>query len=310
MPKRKIFFYRVQVRSQPPAHFAEWDHQPLLTALEQLPFSASAGRYLDDDNDAQLVAFVDRNDRDIAQVRYGRSRRGALPPQEIGGQLQALHLRRGGGLCELVHMMVLKKQRLVVADFNFHGPRVTGFPRYMRQVLGEEPDVTFELLLRGDVRQQLTELGQISMLDLKIRASFADQLAELDAAGGEIGRHLKALRTVGNAEMIQIRITRGRSKSTWLAQTLKSFARKVLQMKHETVVHNAEKFEIAGANVNTGRIDTVDLLGDTYTIDREIKHAAGTLGLDVASAWAALKSAYDEAKAVLDELPTIAERRR
>ena len=66
---------------------------------------------------------------------------------------------------------------IVGAEFNFFGPRATAFPLYFETKFPSLPKFRLRPLINDDVLRHLDELGELTMLDIRIQPSEASLLA-------------------------------------------------------------------------------------------------------------------------------------
>ena len=170
---RRIFFYRIDAGVHPDTgqpRQIRFGH--VVTQLAALPFRAGTnGRYLDGDG-KQTCLWADNNESPY-RIKLAHIRRSQHPPVEIHGNFTKLELERGGGLAEITHLVIFPRG-IVGAEFNFYGPRASQLSVYIGSKLaGIVPTFRLLPLVRPDLEQALAALDDITLLDLKARASFA-----------------------------------------------------------------------------------------------------------------------------------------
>jgi hypothetical protein len=153
------------------------------------------------------------------------------------------------------------------------------------------PQLRFEPLLRKDVAEQLNRLRDIRLLQLKIRASYAQILAQADQ---DLGSAFIAAARAGEAEELEI-ILRPRPYSRGrLSGRLLSAVRHLLQ--REDLRSEVSRFIVKGFNAATERVDLVDVLSDQLIVKKQIPllEDTRTRALDPGSAYKAIEEAYGE----------------
>ena len=149
-----------------------FDPTPALQHVQHLPYDIN-GRYLDD-GEVSLCCWVDRATASH-RLRFAQIRRTGLPQLEQAGALSDLRIPTNAGLAETIHIVVFP-DNIVGADFNFFGPRLCRFSRYLKEKAPNHlPDILFQPLLRHDISRLLTKLQNIRLFHLRIRASYGSR---------------------------------------------------------------------------------------------------------------------------------------
>jgi hypothetical protein len=195
--ERNIYFYRLDTGGRNIGEPIAFDPTPILRHIDSLPF-AIPGRYAVDNDERVTSCWVDHN-KAPHRIRIGSIRRSDLPQVEQGGDLTPLRIPAGAGLVEQIHI-VFFPDGLVGSEFNFYGPRISHLGSY----LAEKSPVpgmhfAFEHLLRQDVAEQLARLEDIRLLDLRIRSSYANVIAEADH---DLGSAFKAAQRASEADEV------------------------------------------------------------------------------------------------------------
>lgn len=285
--ERKIYFYRANVGSDDGGRPLRFTPTAALQHIDGLPFSAEVGRYLDD-GDARLCCWVDSaNPRQ--HVRFGYIRRFGLPLVEQQGTLTDLSIPTNSGLAEVTHIVVFDNN-IIGADFNFYGPRISGFARYLR-ARGNRwyPDVTFEPLMRRDVTVELDRLRDITLFHLKIRAAYAATVAEADS---DLGAAFEAAARAGNAEELEL-VLRPRRYSRKPLTGMLDVVRDLV--RRPDLRTEASKFLVKGVRVDTGAVAPVDVLRDQLvTTESIMRQTERGRALDHPSAYEAIEKAFGD----------------
>ncbi len=230
---RKILFYRIDAGFHPDTgnpRVVRFGHA--ITQLNALPFaSGTNGRYLDGSG-KQICLWADKNDSPF-HLKLANIRRTQHPPVENAGTFSKLEIARGGGLAEITHMVIFPN-RICGAEFNFYGPRASQLPVYAATKLaGTVPPFRLNSLMRPDLEQRLADINDVGLLDLKIRASYAQTLTR---ANHDLGAAFQAAISLANGsdedefELTFKRKTRKgdpvRSVPRAMLQALRSLARR------------------------------------------------------------------------------------
>lgn len=286
--ERKIYFYRVDAGLDEAGRPLPFDPDPALRHITGLPFSED-GRYLVEADNNATCCWVDSTGPS-QRLRWGEIRRSGLPQVEQLGSLSDLAIPANSGLVEVTHV-VFFPHNIVGCDFNFHGPRVSRLGFYLGAKAGGKcPWVTFEPLLRQDVLEQLNRLGDVRLLELKIRASYAATVAE---ANRDLGAAFEAAARAGDAEELEIVLRPRRYSRGTISDRILNFARRLAPRADART--EASKFKVAGLNTETRRVEVVDLLRDQLIVQKQIiRQSKRGRALKSDSAYEAIETAYEE----------------
>jgi hypothetical protein len=189
----------------------------------------------------------------------------------------------------------------VGADFNFYGPRVSRLGDYLAEKARSiSSSVSFLPLLRRDVAQKLGLFQDIRLFQLKIHASYAETVRQVDRG---LGAAFAAARRAGSAVEVEIILqTKAHSHDGTLDATLLTSARQLAA--RTDLPQNAARFMVSGLDRETHKVETVDLLRDQLISKKQIvKQGPRTRALLASSAYAAIGEAYSELR---DELVSAA----
>ena len=119
------------------------------------------------------------------KITLGSIRRSDFPLVENQGELSPLEIPDKAGLVEQTHIVFLEDD-IVGCDINFYGPRISRLSFYLaEQAVGHAPEIlNFNPILRRDVYQQLKKFRALKSLNLKIRASYAETIANINDSLG------------------------------------------------------------------------------------------------------------------------------
>jgi hypothetical protein len=288
--ERKILFYEIHTGNDPSTKLPyPFNVLPALQHIETLPFT-DAGRYSRWFDGAVSAAWLDRLSPAPIRIRLGHVRRQGLPMAENAGQLSKIPLAPKGGLAEATHI-VFFPDRIIGADFNFHGPRISRLPTYLHdKAPGLLPAFSVLPLLRADVVARLRGLRDITMLRLKIKTAAVGRVPtkSLRTAFSRVSD----LAASQNIEVI-LRASREGSLGRRFRNAIRSLA------GNADFSGSAQTFKVKGRK-GDGDSDAVDVLKDHLVSTQRILVASqDTRALDPNSAYAAIEDAYAQMKADL-----------
>lgn len=286
MAIRKVHFYRVSAGVDAAGRLNPVDLQPALAAISGLGFD-TGGRYLDDADGNALCAWPTRHAGHLA-VSFGAIRRSDLPDVERAGALEPLRVPPGAGIVEQTHI-VFYPQNVVGCLFNFYGPRMSKLVHYLRQKYGATPrSLRFDPLLRTDVLEQIDRFGQIRVLQLDIRRSFADRVA---AANETLGRGLQATMEASDAEQVDVVLKPRPRRRNFLSGAITNVVR-MLAREHD-LQEEARKFKVQGVGAD-GNLEWIDVLKSRFIVEKHVDIEGRRRTVRPDSAFAAIHSAYLE----------------
>lgn len=294
MPKRRVYFYRIHSGLDAAGRPEVYDLGQAIRHINGLDFNLG-GRYIESGEDELTCCWIERGTPPY-HLTLGRIRRSSLPDVEAAGDLAPLEIPEEAGIAEQTHFVVFPDTQIVGEVFNFYGPRISALRRYLKQKFAGTPrQLNFEALLRQDVLDQLDQLGEIRVFDLRIRRSFLDQVRRVDDSLADMFETGIAL---GEAEEVEV-ILRPRAYSrTWLSRRLLGVAKRLANTAG--VREEAGRFRVTGLNVETAAMEEVDVLRDRYVVEKEIGRRPGRgRALAPRSAFRAIREAYGELR---DEL--------
>jgi hypothetical protein len=284
--ERRIYFYRIDAGTDAAGRPLSFDPLPLCVRINALPFTPE-GRYWQDGDGNATCCWVDR-DWPTHRLRFGHIRRLGLPQVERGGALSALRIPAASGLVEQVHIVFFPNQ-IIGSEFNFYAPRIPRLAQYLAAKAGDLcPGVAFEPLLRQDVAEQLSHLRDVRLMRLRIRASYAAQVARADE---DLGSAFKAAQRAGDAEELEIALKSLPHSRRPLAERLLTAVKQLASL--EDLRSEASRFEIKGLSDLTGKVEQVDILSDQLIARGQIICLdTRTRALNPESAYAAIEQAY------------------
>lgn len=261
-----------------------------------LPFqrNANPNAYLIDSNDVTAVRVSTQNPQSVsgqcAKIRYS-----ALPQVENAGSISDLQLPTGAGLYEAAHFTLFTDvtPHVLAMEFNQIAPRHTALANYLVQKLYGHPTIPldrafFSPIYRGDVIDQIMQMGKIAELELSIRR---DGISEIEAADEMLGTALRAQANYA-PEMASVGIYLKREKyarSGGGGQQLKERVGRIVQ--RFLPLFSEAKVRIESSRGDGGRLVTKDLLQDKMIHEVSItREANGTI--DSADMFEKIEQAY------------------
>lgn len=296
--KRKIFFYRVNAGFSPDTgEPRSVNFAPGLAHLQAMPYTED-GCYLADEEGKQLCCWIDKASLPH-HLKIAYIRRDLHPPVESEGMFEPLVLAQGGGLAELTHF-ILFPGGICGAEFNLYGPRASKIPFYFGAKLrGICPPFTLNPLVRPDLNARLASLTDIKLLDMKVRASYASTIQEVDEdLGGAFAATIKAVsaRPVDELELVFLRKKNKKftpqNVSASLLNALRTLAGK------PDLRDGVSKFKLTG--VQNGENRVFDILSEQFIMDKSVAPALNaSRGVDSGAMFKAIQEAYSEVESQL-----------
>ena len=300
--ERKIQFYRAQLRGEdeggdpvevedPSALFQTVADLPFLTPGPETPRT----RYLQlADGNFVAVTTVSVNRGQVRGV-IGTSRRTAQPDVETLGNLRPLNLPRDAGLFEATHFILFVHDRVLGMEYNQYGPRTGRLAQYLLDKCGDTlKRAEFLPILRGDVRERLDQIGEVSLLRLAVHrddAALTGQLHEsLPAAFRAVYHAVR--QPFGDVLEIVVRkkpYARGPGMGfPFSRQRVFNFLRRT-QTRDATVA-----FQVKARNTRTEQVEVFDLLEDRFIASARVELAGDRRrSIDSGSMFGAIDRAYE-----------------
>lgn len=282
--RRKIYFYRADVGEDAGGRPLPFIPMPALQHIGNLKFSP--GEFYLDDGDTSLCCWIDGT-VPRPRLRLAKIRRSGLPSVERQGQLSNLIIPIDSGLAEVIHIVVF--DNIVGVDFNFYGPRISRFSRYLREKgKGLCEDVAFQPLLRQNVEEELKRLAEIRVFHLQIQASYADAVSQADS---DLGASFEAARRAGNPEVLELILRPQKYSHSPLGNNILRATHRLA--RRSDLRTEALKFDVKGVNADTGAVEIVDILRDQLIATEEVllEDPRGR-AIQRQSAYSAIEKAY------------------
>lgn len=283
---RKVFFYRVAAGIDDTGRPRDFDPVPALEMVDALGFEDGA-RYLDVGDGDVSCCWVDSR-RYPQKARLARVRRRYLPQIERQGNLADLDLEPGSGLAEQTHL-VFFRYNIIGTLFNWYGPRVS----HLRHYLADRCDqsfmyLDFEALVRNDAAERLNRIGGVKALTLSVSRQHLDRVDKVPGLYDAL-----AAMPIFDADQITLELKPRRYSRDLISRNILGWVTNLMDRgdAHEW----ATIFKVQGVDRATGRLDTIDLLGDQFAVEKEIEWDPDHEGhIRDRSAYKAIIDAYGE----------------
>ncbi len=264
------------------------------------------GRYEDDLEGNVLCLFLRSGNPN--EVLFCRIRRTGLPQLENAGELSELPIPDNTGLSEAIHISFFP-ENIVGMVYNHFGPRISRLSTYLNvKSQMEIPVVTFRALLNADVSKKLDLLDDIRLFEFNVHPSYADVIRQNDNSIGDI---LDAnIRFQGPDDVVHIILKYSGSRRQIIRNKTIDIVKKLLFIDNLAIgaSNSIMRFKVRGKRIDTGRVDTIDLLGDRIISTQSIVRMSDRgRALHPDSAFQAINVAYRNVKAELDQAYSISQ---
>lgn len=290
---RKVYFFKVE-------HFAEVKESlpGAIRRIRELPFDDD-GRYrLDPITQMRLCAFPD-SDTYPLKIKFGKTRRDALPQIEHEGSLKTLELQENAGLIDISHVMIFE-DGFVAAEWNHEGPKLAQLSPYFfeKGKLNDPPK--FLSLLERDIVEVVNNIVSVRVLEVELPPDSAELAREAD---DNLYTAIKATEALGATKRIALKMTSddGAGKLRRLAQR---FAQIVRDRPHERDRFNS--LTINGYDSSSSRLRRfVDIL-ESKLVSSEVftRTSPRSRSIDSSDAYRVIERAYIENKEKLKTAAT------
>ncbi len=280
--ERKIYFYRMDSEQTFFGQPVPVDPGDIIRHIKRL--IESGEHHWTNSNFITTGCWLNR-EAPPQRLRFGTIRSSGLPHIERAGALSPIGENE---IIELVHVVFFANQ-IVGVEFNPYGPRLPRLGAYL-SATGYRPHINFLPLLEQDAARKLDKLEPIRLLQLKIRPSFAEIIAQADE---DLGSAFTAARRATEAEEIEIVLKPRAYSRRWLANRLIPIVRTLA--RREEIHDDVLRFDVKGLNIETGRVELVDVLSDQLITKKKIAlQNEDSEALESASAYEAIEEAYTE----------------
>ncbi len=299
---RDIHFYRVDIGLEPSGKPKVFNPTPVFEYIDKLGWKDEKreNRYFD--KDGKVLGCWIYSTKMPCKITLGSIRRVDLPQIETQGELSPLEIPEKSGLVEQTHI-VFFDDNIVGCDYNFYGPRIARLPFYLSgKALKIAPEyIFFQPILKRNVYEQFLKFSYLTVLQLRIRASYADNVARVDQ---NLAAALMSAYKAGDTDDVELILRASSNSHGWLAERLLE-ALKALSKRPE-IRDEANKFIVSGYSSEKQSLVELNLLTDKLIISREIlKLDPRSRALHPRAAFDAIISAYNEVKDEIQVSPSL-----
>lgn len=294
---RRVYFFRADAGVDNNGRPIAFDARGALAALDAVGFS-NGDRYWEHEEGAVTCGWVDALEP-IPHMRLAVVRRESLPQVENRGALSDLEIARSAGLAEQSHIAFFPGN-VVGSEFNFYGPRLTRLGPYLEKVIpAEVSDVRFAPLVRGDAWDEVAQLGEIRLMRMRIRPSYASRVRE---ANETLGQAFSAAAAYGSAEDVEITLRAAPyRRESHLAARVRETLNRFRKSDGLGGADSPVVLQVGGIDSRTGCMTTIDVLSDKLVSMQQITTLnSRTRVLNSESAYSAIHKAYAVLKNDLD----------
>ncbi|WP_146081601.1 hypothetical protein [Clavibacter michiganensis] len=298
--ERRIYFYRIDAGTDSSGAPILLDLRPTIERASNIPFAEDSPRYWTQRDGDAIALWPHPSGASFGEFSLAAIRRTSLPQSELLGNLTNLQLMRGAGLHEPIHFKLFDNN-IVGVEFNFYAPRPSRLAQYLQHALSDAPDFTLQPLLRQNVAAQLGKHGELRVLKLFIRRSYA---AELSSSSDSLSSAFASIKALSNAKVLGLTLKPEPNQRTPLGKKILKGV-KSLAARSE-LSENVVTFQTRGVNSETGKVETLDLLQDKLIFNRRIVTLGeNTRAVDPHATFAAIQEAYQESRALVESAPGI-----
>ena len=307
--ERKIHFFAIDVGHDDRGRPRRFDPNRTLTLIESLRFQRDQPptRYeQDQDQDDGLIFVLPTPRLSRETVRFCRVRYRGLPQLEHAGDISELPIEEAEGIVETTHV-VFFQNNIVGVEYNHYGPRPSQLATYLQKKLGEldeaVPRVRIRPLLRHDALEELNQLTDLRWFELRVHrqyASLADRIhSSVRGCVDSIAEALDGPRVVP----VYLKFERGDEQRAW-----RRFIPGLRDVAQDSQLREQMTwFRAHGKRGDTGRVETIDLLGDKLVSHKRIMRVDGRgRALNPASAFGAIKEAHFELQDEIEHASPVA----
>lgn len=292
--ERRIYFFRWRVTASDEEQAHEFEPHVAARLIEDLDFG-NRDRYLEIDEGNDLCVWTWPG-AVRPRVCLGVVRRSGLPQIEEDGDVLPLPITPEQGLVEQTHVVFLPNN-IVGAEFNFYGPRLSRLAWYLEEKFPDDlPPVTFDLLLREDVQEQLAHLADVRLVQLRLHRSFFDLARQADQS---LFDAFRAAGAASDASTVEVVLRHGRYSRESLPERVLNWVR--VLAKEPRTREGAEVFKVRGRDDRTQGVENFDLLRDQLVTSRQVvRHGERERAVDSESMFQAIETAYDDLRESLE----------
>lgn len=289
--ERKIHFYRVRklIASDP-----DFDPVAAANAISNLAFG-DGQRYLEaEDGNAICVWPIATAPR--VHMRLGVVRRSSLPFIEDAGNVTPLTIGPRQGLLEPIHIVFLPNG-IVGSEFNFYGPRLSRLGAYFREKLPSISRVSFDILLRQDIQEQLAHFKEIRIAQLRLHRSQLDLVRQADQS---LFDAFEAAGQASGASSIEVVVRPERYARRSLSERVLGWVNTLARTA--AINEAAEVFRVQALDDRTNKYEWFDLLKDQLVVTRSVQAESDARfrGVSPTAMFSTIETVYQELRDTLD----------
>jgi hypothetical protein len=259
---RKVFFYRIRTRPTDDGDVPIFQPRDAADCITALTFD-TGDRY-QDLGESGIYCVWPNSRGEFVRMTIGVVRRSGLPSLEALGDVTPLELAEEQGLLEQTHV-VFFPDGVVGAEFNFYGPRVSRLATYIADKCADVPLIRFDMLLNQDAEEQLANLEDIRLVELRLRRS---DIALLEDADEDLAAALEATAERVDAPVVDITLRPEPHSRRPLGQGAFDLVRRLVG--EPTTRERFEKFQVRGLDNRTEKPEAFDLLQDRLMSTRRV----------------------------------------
>lgn len=285
---RRIYFFKTSVHHPDKTVANQFDVKEICKQIDQFAFSTGE-RYMNTRN-GEISVWPDYRHSERVKLKIGTVRRSGLPHTEEEGKIEPLDLRDTQGLVEQTHV-VFFPHGIVGAEFNFYGPRVSSLAAYInKRCFSRGKNVNFNMLINSDANQQLKEVGDIRLIQVRMKREYLDLLNE---ASPSLRDSLRMMSEQLDAPILEFGLRNEARSEKALGVKAFDFVRRLVG--HKQFREGVDVLKIRGYHNTNERVEEFDLLKDFLVSRKSIVAQDGRhRTVNSSSMYGAIEEAYNE----------------
>jgi len=289
---RKIYFYKMEIKKDGRTVQPE----PIFSAINQMPFNED-GRYFQLNDGNMWSMYVDSTNLPL-KARIGTIRKKGLPMMERRGQTSPLTIPPDAGLYEPMHFMIFQNN-VVGFEYNFYGPRPGSLKFYLpKKVPNLVDEVELVPLIRRDVHDLLSRIGEVKAFRLKIHRDMGKLLRDLD---DNLPDAIEAAKHASDAEYIEI-VFRARKYSRH-GINIPFLSRLADWLSRSEVRAAVDTLKIRARDEITQSVEEFDLLQEyLLSVKQVVKQDDIHRSVNTNAMYAAINEAYTELRVEINRI--------
>jgi hypothetical protein len=245
----------------------------------------------------RLCAFPDSKTYPL-KIRFGKTRRDALPQIEHEGSLKNLELQENEGLIDISHVMIFD-DGFVAAEWNHEGPKLAQLSPYFFEKGRLNTPPKFLILMERDIVEVINKLASVRVFEIDLPPDAAELARDADE---NLYTAIKATEALGATKRIALKLTADKN-ALKLRDLARSFAQLIKSRPHER-----ERFKglsVNGYDSESRAAKFVDIL-ESKLVSGEIftRTSERARSIDSDDAYRVIERAYTENKGKLKTAAT------